>query len=322
MLKKSLIFLFVIIGLFLMGCLIAGVYFFIKYTNLFSNLQHQREIFTILAQNHEKMVPDGIILTILSNTTFVVQFVAWLTALGAIILSIFTFFGIKEWLNLQSIKNQFKLEYEDYKKKIESVEQNSKFISDFTQAKIFYSQGFFNECWELLSRLPEVNFEVVLYKGLTQHKRKDFFDAITSFEKCLEFKDADLPRINFNIGRVWYDKKEYEISIEYFDKAISGRSNYIPAYNQKALALRRLGSLDKALKVLNLITKLDEKDEQALYNSACYYALLKNKEKAIEYLQKVIAIDGNKWKKYASNDPDFESYKNDDDFKKLIHIGS
>jgi len=318
MLRKLCIFLFVTIGIILIGMLITGIYYFLRYTNLFSNFRCQQEIFAILAQNHEKMVPDSTIITILSNTTFVVQFVAWITALGAIILSIFTFLGIKEWLNLQSLKQRLEIEYTDYKKRFEGIEESSKFISDFAQAKIFYAQEFFDECWALLSRLQEINYEVVLYKGLTQLKRKDYFDAITSFEKALKFKGADLPRIYYNIGKVWFERKGYEKSIEFFDKAISESSNYAPAYNQKALALRRLGKINDALDVLKIILNIDEKNTQALYNSACYYSVLKNKDKTLEYLRKVISINAIKYKKLAEADPDFESYKKDSDFKGIV----
>jgi tetratricopeptide (TPR) repeat protein len=303
--------------------LIVGVCYFIRFTNLFSNFKWQQEIMTFMGQNQNSKIPDCVITTTLSNTTFVVQFVAWITALGAIILAIFTFFGIKEWINFQGLKQQLETEYNNYKKRFDNIEVNSKFILEFSQAKIFYTQSltdesFLSECWEILSKLPEINYEVVLYKGLTQLKRKDYFDAITSFEKALKFKDADLARIYFNIGRVWFEKKEYRKSIEYFDKAISDRSNYSPAYNQKALALRRLGKLDEALKTLSIILHLDEKDAQALYNSACYQALLKNKDEALEYLGKAIGLNSKRYLGLAAKDPDFEIYKIDEGFKKLI----
>ena len=304
--------------------LVVGAIKFIGYTNLFSNFKWQHEILNFLGQNQTTKIPDCVITTTLSNTTFVVQFVAWITALGAIILAIFTFFGIRDWMNFQGLKQQLETEYNNYKKRFDNIEVNSKFILEFSQAKIFYTQSltdesFLSECWDILSKLPEINYEVVLYKGLTQLKRKDYFDAITSFEKALKFKDADLARIYFNIGRVWFEKKEYGKSIEYFEKAILDKSNYSPAYNQKALALRRLGKLDEALKTLNIILHLDEKDAQALYNSACYQALLKNKDEALEYLGKAIALNSKRYLGLAAKDPDFEIYKNDEGFKKLIY---
>jgi hypothetical protein len=70
--------------------------------------------------------------------------------------------------------------------------------------------------------------------------------------------------------------------------------------------------------VLSVIIHIDGKNTQALYNSACYYALLKNKNKTLEYLQKVIAIEPLKYRKLAETDPDFENYRKDSDFNKLI----
>jgi tetratricopeptide (TPR) repeat protein len=319
MLKRFGKFLFVAIGSILIGMLIVGVWYLLRHTNIFSNFRCQQEIFAILAQNHEKMVPDGAILTILSNTTFVVQFVAWITALGAIILAIFTFLGVREWLNLIDLKQKLETEYSSYKKRFEAIEENDKFIAEFSQAKIFYIQGFLEESWGILSKLPETNYEVVLYKGLTQLRRNDYFDAITSFEKALKLPNADASRIHFNMGNVWYERKDYPRSIGYYDKAISERSNYNPAYNQKAVALRRLGKIDEALDVLKVILSIDGKDAKALYNSSRYYALLKNKTKALEYLKNAFDINPRRYKRLAENDPDFEIYKKDKDFNDLFH---
>jgi tetratricopeptide (TPR) repeat protein len=235
-------------------------------------------------------------------------------------LAIFTFLGIREWMNLQGLKQQLATEYNSYKKRFEAIEENDKFISEFSQAKMFYIQGFFEESWVILSKLPETNYEVVLYKGLTQLRRKDYFDAITSFEKALKLPNADIPRINYNIGNVWYEKKDYMKSIGYYDKAILERSNYNPAYNQKAVALRRLGRIDEALDVLRDILNIDGKDAKALYNSSCYYALLKDKSKALEYLKKAFDINQKRYKGLAEKDPDFEIYRKDKDFLELIRV--
>ncbi|MDA7857972.1 tetratricopeptide repeat protein [bacterium] len=320
--KKILNVVIIIICIAVALILIAGVIYFYKCIDFFSLTKIDQKVNTSL-----KVIPQLTIVTsILKNSSFILQFVAWIVSLGTIILSLFAFMGIREKLSFQAMRdkmqsNYSKLEseYSKYKTRITDIDKEIKLGYELTTAKIFYTQGFYNEAWDILSGLADDNYEVGLYKGLTLLKRNDYFNAISLFENAAHFKKADLGRIYYNIGLCWFHSKQYEKSIDFFDKAIKEKSNYGPAYNQKALALRRLGQIKEAIATLKVAVSIDNKNTQALYNLACFYALSKKPDEAIENLRKAISFNANKYQNLALRDPDFEGIKNRKDFKKLLN---
>lgn len=309
-------------GLLLVVCFIIGItllvsiVYFCKYTNIFSNMQVNNKI-EALINNKDMELNVGI--AILKNSTFVIQFVAWVGSLGAIILAIFTFLGIKEKLGFQIFKQEIESEYKKYKEKVSDIDKKISFEFKLTQAKLFYAQKLYSEAWDILSKMSDKGYEVTLYKALTLLKRKDYFDSISAFENALKFSDADHARIYYNMGLCWFKKGQYPKSIDYFDKAIEARSNYSPAYNQKALALRRLGKFNEAIACLTTVISIDSKDDMAYYNLSCYYALTKNAGKAIECLRIAVELNPKENLTLTRSDADFEDLRGKNkDFDDLI----
>jgi tetratricopeptide (TPR) repeat protein len=97
--------------------------------------------------------------------------------------------------------------------------------------------------------------------------------------------------------------------------------------NWKAYTLRRIEDTHEALNVskeaINLATKDNDNYEKvrALYNSACYSAILGEKNDAISYLEQAVHIQP-EMKNIARNDSDFENIKNEAGFKKITDNGS
>ena len=54
------------------------------------------------------------------------------------------------------------------------------------------------------------------------------------------------------------------------------------------------GEYEKAIEAYGEILKEDPEDTSALYNTACAYALLKEKEKAVEFLLKAVEAGSSK----------------------------
>lgn len=263
----------------------------------------------------------NIALAILKTTGLVLQ------AMG-IGIAVLAVIGIKEILNVRKISKEVEAklgtlekEYNKFRRTSIDFEQkiNKKIRLeyDFIQAKIFFSQGFYEDAWGILSKLPDnISYEICLYKGMVLTKRQDYSDAITNFECALKFRDADEARIYFSLGGCWYQNREYDKAIEEFDKAIKIRSNYWSAYNNKALALKRLGKLKEAIIELKKIVSIDKKNDTACYNLACYYSLLTEVKEALVSLK--ISLDLNpKRKKRAKEDPDFANIRNLVEFKEL-----
>ncbi|MCD4658055.1 MAG: PDZ domain-containing protein, partial [Planctomycetes bacterium] len=87
-------------------------------------------------------------------------------------------------------------------------------------------------------------------------------------------------------------------------------------YRNEASQLLRAKKYQEAIDVFAKILELDDQDSNAYYNSACAYSLMKNKDKAIEYLEKAIRA-GFRDLNHILEDKDFDYIKRDKRFRKL-----
>ena len=106
--------------------------------------------------------------------------------------------------------------------------------------------------------------------------------------------------LNYNLG-------EYEKAIADYDKAIELDNDYKWAYQNKSLALNKMGKNKEALEVINQALKIDPGDAWAYSQRGKIYNDMKEYEKAVIELDKAIDIDDkDKWtyanKSYALNE--------------------
>ena len=111
-----------------------------------------------------------------------------------------------------------------------------------------------------------------------------------------------------------------EQAIEYITNAESiGRPSSV-LYNWKAYVLRRNNRLSEAIEASEEAAKVAGEDKyekaRALYNAACYNALLNHQDDAISHLGNAIKLHPS-MKKLARNDSDFVQIKNLEKFKEI-----
>jgi tetratricopeptide (TPR) repeat protein len=137
------------------------------------------------------------------------------------------------------------------------------------------------------------------------------FDEAFKYAQSVEDKHWVL--VNRSNVLLTYNKDEEALSV-LEEPAKDPRDTY--AQINKSIALKRLGRLEEAKKLVEE-TLPNIKDD---YHRACAYAVINNKEKALEYLKKAIQTDKIRSVFYARRDPDFEDYRDDPDFKALLDI--
>jgi tetratricopeptide (TPR) repeat protein len=110
-----------------------------------------------------------------------------------------------------------------------------------------------------------------------------------------------------------------------YKKATETKSYYFAAAHvNKGFALRRLRNNDEGLKegieCFDAALEIEPNDYRALYNKACYYALLSqpNTKAALRCLKRAIALTPARCKGLAEVDPDFCKIRDDEGFKHLI----
>ncbi|MBU0478271.1 hypothetical protein KKC91_06860 [bacterium] len=258
--------------------------------------------------------PQSAVESTLNSANFALVYITILFTLIGIILAI-----VSIWWNGKL--NSLERCHRDYKQFI----KNSPLETRLTTAKIFVIQENFTEAWEAIKDLPDdFNYEVPLYKAKISidkpHERSICFTLLKFLEKAISF-----PRLTHEaksmiyreFSRVYFKEQDYKKALRYAEKAINENFTHWSAHNAKALALRHLNELGKAIKTLEKIIENDKSYEAAYYNLACYYsqkfvkdAKQKTRERAISYYKDAVRLEP-KNKEIAKTDSDLDPIRND-----------
>lgn len=116
-----------------------------------------------------------------------------------------------------------------------------------------------------------------------------------------------------------YNDFKLEEAIAAFDNLIQTRENHYQYFNFKGMALARLEKFDVALANLQLAIQLcpDEEKNLMIYSMSNFFALKGEKGKCLSYLEAAFEA-GFTDKEFIKTDPDFDKFKDDVDFIKLL----
>lgn len=117
-------------------------------------------------------------------------------------------------------------------------------------------------------------------------------------------------------GSFYLMNNRFQDALKTFKKLATYKPDYYLAWNNMGNVYRQLKRYDEALESYQKALEFSHDNPVVLYNISSAYALLKRKDKMLEYLSKVIQKDG-ELKDDALNDPCFQEYWNDFDFKDL-----
>lgn len=266
---------------------------------------------------------------VLNNANFAIIFISVLFALISVLVVIIAAWGTRSLNRLEESHKNYKKDLKEMEKFRKETSTNLTLDGQLTTAKIFYTQKDYSVAWEYIKDLPDTfSYEVPLYKGrilFNKEKGKNYLRAIELLNKALEFPNITNEGktvVCAFMSRVWIGAKNYKQGLIYAKKSIAEKYTYWTAHNQKAIALRRLGKLDKAIGTLKDVLKIDPTYSYAHYNLACYYCLLiengiSYKEKVIKYLKRAIELRP-QFKESAKKDRDFDNIRQDSEFKELI----
>jgi tetratricopeptide (TPR) repeat protein len=110
--------------------------------------------------------------------------------------------------------------------------------------------------------------------------------------------------------------EKYEDALRAYKKVLTLKPDHQLGWVNNGLTLRKLGRYNEALESYEQALHLSPDDPPSLYQTAATYALLRKKEKMLEYLTRAFQFDG-ELKDESLNDPAFQSYWHDPDFKNV-----
>jgi len=95
----------------------------------------------------------------------------------------------------------------------------------------------------------------------------------------------------YAMGNNEFNNGNYKAALKFFNLSLRHIPNHIPSLNNKGLALRHLGKIEKAIKYFDTIITKDPKYHLAYYNKAVCLACLKKWVEARELFEKALKID-------------------------------
>ncbi|UCH78281.1 MAG: tetratricopeptide repeat protein [Candidatus Coatesbacteria bacterium] len=109
----------------------------------------------------------------------------------------------------------------------------------------------------------------------------------------------------------------FDEAIKHYDRALELEPDDGTTYANKSVALTSLGRYEEAIDACDKAISLNADDALAYFNRACAYALLGKKDKMLADLGKAIGLEEER-REHAKTDPDFDAYRNDPDFRRLL----
>jgi tetratricopeptide (TPR) repeat protein len=143
-------------------------------------------------------------------------------------------------------------------------------------------------------------------------------EAIRSYGQALEI-DPNLYKALGNCGVALSQLDETEQAIAIYQEAIKIRPNYYQAWYNCGIAFNHLGQYEKAIESYNRAINI-QPDAYVFYHRACTYALWGKVEDSLDSLQYAIGLDPKQFIKFADQDPDFNSIRQNSVFTTLLEI--
>lgn len=131
------------------------------------------------------------------------------------------------------------------------------------------------------------------YLGLAYKKNGKSEEALKSFLSALENGADDTAEVNFRIGQIYYEKKEFGSAIEYFEKVVARKPDFAEAREYLGDIYDRRGNADKAVENYIRVVKVNPDNMHAQFQLGLNYSKQKEYDKMIAAYKKTINIDPN-----------------------------
>jgi adenylate cyclase len=193
-------------------------------------------------------------------------------------------------------------------------------------ATVYVHQKRFNEAkrsFESIIRERPDFYEAFLWLGMVFDRTGEHDAAISCFVRASELKPyseepwVHLDMVYREMGNYASSDAARRKSLEIGIRKLELNPDDTITRSRVANAYARLGEREKALAEVGKIRKSDPTDSHAHYNAACTLAALGEKSEMLQCLK--LAFEGGKvFHGSITNDPDFNEYREDEDFRRLV----
>ena len=121
------------------------------------------------------------------------------------------------------------------------------------------------------------------------------------------------------LGRLYQSVRFYTLAISQYEKALSIKSDTIPALYSMGIIYTLRGEYDNAIEAFKEIIAYDPDNTAAFYNIACIYARQDKISDSVKWLKKAIDKGYDNWSK-LSTDPDLDNIRDEPGYRKIIDM--
>ena len=129
---------------------------------------------------------------------------------------------------------------------------------------------------------------------------------------------ADPEAIPFEFNRLRGEAlrtaSQFEPALEAYARALAEQPEDLSVLMGMAWCYKRTGQLPRAIAAMEQAYRAHPKEPIVLYNLACYFSLGGEKAQALSWLGRALRMESS-LRKLISDEPDFDSLRNDPDFQ-------
>jgi tetratricopeptide (TPR) repeat protein len=150
-------------------------------------------------------------------------------------------------------------------------------------------------------------------------------ESLNNYDQALKYQKGDKKHLNDNAsiwgkrGVVQFHLDLYTDALNSFEKSLRYNPNSWYYLTFQGSVLTQIQQYAEALHSLEQALDRNPEFAPAFYEKARCYALQGNIDRAIENLDRSLALDAEEFRNYAKTDTDLDSIRSDDRFKELVH---
>jgi len=188
----------------------------------------------------------------------------------------------------------------------------------------FGKDGEAKKVFETALKLDPNSFDTNFLFGRFCFRTQDFERAVELFTRALEVQPEDcqaplqLHAVLLALGRGEEARRYGELGLKRAEEALRQHPEWSRPAQLGATVLAAMGRREEAEAWIDRVLAIDPDENLALYNAACTWALLGDKERAFELLEKWAPRSGHEGRQWLKADADFASLRDHPRFKRLL----
>ena len=217
----------------------------------------------------------------------------------------------------------------------EAIEMNQKALTldptsleaKFGIAMVYFHHGRFTEAKRTIEAIlkEDPEFHSGYFRlGLIAERMCNIEEALTHFKRAAELKPYDEDSWRFLAGayrKLGNEQAAYDASVKVIEvtaRKLEASLDDIIVMSKLAEAYARFGGTQEAHAILKRVIELEPNDGLAVYNCACAYALLEEKQQTLLSLRRAFDAGFRAVAHWAKTESAFNSLRDDADFQHLI----